>query len=301
MSNQNANAADGRLSAASVLLAAVLWGCIGLFVRHLNAAGLYALEVVQLRITVGLAFVGLYMLLLRRRSFRVRPRDLWCFAGTGLCSLLFFSYCYFTGMTVASLSVMGVLLYTAPVFVMLMSALFFRERLTGRKLLALGLTFAGCCFVSGLGTGGGLSLRGLLLGLGAGFGYALYSIFGRFALQRGYDSWTILFYTFLFCAAGCAFLCDWPAIGAAFAADASLPVWVLLMGFLTAFLAYLLYTHGLAGMETGRAAILASVEPVVATVVGVTVFHEAMTAGSALGVLLVLAGIAVLTLKPRNP
>ena len=99
LSNQNANAADGRLSAASVLLAAVLWGCIGLFVRHLNAAGLYALEVVQLRITVGLAFVGLYMLLLRRRSFRVRPRDLWCFAGTGLCSLLFFSYCYFTGMS----------------------------------------------------------------------------------------------------------------------------------------------------------------------------------------------------------
>ena len=162
---------------------------------------------------------------------------------TILVGLAFLSICSFWQMYD---SVVPLIL--TKTFHMLMSALFFRERLTGRKLLALGLTFAGCCFVSGLGTGGGLSLRGLLLGLGAGFGYALYSIFGRFALQRGYDSWTILFYTFLFCAAGCAFLCDWPAVGAAFAADASLPVWVLLMGFLTAFLAYLLYTHGLAGM-----------------------------------------------------
>jgi DME family drug/metabolite transporter len=288
------------LSVLSVLLGAAIWGCIGLFVRRFNKAGLAAFEVMQLRITIGFAFVGLYMLLFRRQSFRIRLRDLWCFLGTGLCSLLFFSYCYFTGIAAASLSVMGVLLYTAPVFVMLMSAAFFKEPFTRPKILALLLTFAGCCLVSGLGTDDALSARGLLLGLGAGFGYALYSIFSRFALQRGYDSWTILFYTFLFCACGSAFLCRWNLIGAAIRADSSLAVWALLMGFLTAFLAYLLYTHGLSGMETGRAAILASVEPVVATIVGAAVFHETMTAGNALGVLLVLGGIAVLTVKPRK-
>jgi len=283
------------LSVLSVLLAAALWGCMGIFVRRLNAAGLYALDVVQCRITVGLVLVGLYMLLFRRRSFRVRLRDLWCFLGTGLCSLLFFSYCYFTGMTLTSLSVMAVLLYTAPMIVMLLSALFFRERITKQKLLALAMTFAGCVLVSGVGTGSALSLRALLLGLGAGLGYALYSIFGRCALNRGYDSWTILFYTFLFCAAGCAFLTDWGTIGAAVSADGSLVLWILAMGLFTGFFAYLLYTNGLSGMESSRASILASLEPVVATIAGVAVFHETLTLAGAAGVLLVLGGIAVLT------
>ena len=41
-------------------------------------------------------------------------------------------------------------LYTAPVFVMLMSIVFFREKLTGAKLTALALCLAGCVLVSGV-------------------------------------------------------------------------------------------------------------------------------------------------------
>ena len=57
------------------------------------------------------------------------------------------SWCYFTGTQAASLAVMAVLLYTAPVFVMLMSIVFFREKLTGAKLTALVLCLAGCVLV----------------------------------------------------------------------------------------------------------------------------------------------------------
>ena len=60
---------------------------------------------------------------------------------------MLFSWCYFTGMQAASLAVMAVLLYTAPVFVMLMSIVFFREKLTGAKLTALVLCLAGCVLV----------------------------------------------------------------------------------------------------------------------------------------------------------
>ena len=75
---------------AFALLAGILWGSLGLFVRLLNAAGLYALEVAQLRFLLGAFFVGLYLLIFHRDKFRVRVRDLWCFLGTGLCSQLFF-------------------------------------------------------------------------------------------------------------------------------------------------------------------------------------------------------------------
>ena len=142
-----------------VLLAGIFWGSMGLFVRQLNAAGLYAIDVMQLRVLPSAIFVGLYLLLFDRQKLRLRPRDIWCFAGSGICSLMLFSWCYFTGMQAASLAVMAVLLYTAPVFVMLMSIVFFREKLTGAKLTALVLCLAGCVLVSGVGSSERLGLR----------------------------------------------------------------------------------------------------------------------------------------------
>lgn len=281
-------------SAACVLLAGTLWGSMGLFVRKLNAVGLYALDIVQLRIAISLILVGLYLLIFARDNLRVRLRDLWCFAGTGIVSLLLFSWCYFSGMQEASLSVMAVLLYTSPAFIMLLSVLLFRETLTRQKLLALVLTFTGCCLVSGLGSGSAVSMKGLLLGLGSGFFYALYSIFSRYAIERGYGSWTITFYTFLFCLLASAPLAHWGLIASALSSGVSVPVYALLMGLLTGFLAYIFYTKGLEGMESSRAGILASVEPVVGTIIGTLVFHEPLPVQSVLGIALVLGGIVVL-------
>lgn len=287
------------LPAIFVLTSATLWGCMGWFARQLNAVSLFAMEVVELRVVVGILCVGTYLALFHREKLRVRLRDLWCFVGTGLCSLLFFSWCYFTGMRHTSLSVMGVLLYTAPVFVMLMSAVLFREKLTAPKVAALLMTVAGCALVSGVLSGEAISSMGLLLGLCSGFGYALYSIFSRYAIERGYDSWTITFYTFAFCAAAGAFLTDWRAISAAFTAQP--PLWGLsaVMGVLTAFIPYILYTKGLEGMESSRASILASVEPVVAAIISTAVFHEPMSAPQALGIVFVLGGIVVLQLRRK--
>ena len=125
-----------------------------------------------MRVLPSASFVGLYLLLFDRQKLRLRPRDIWCFAGSGICSLMLFSWCYFTGMQAASRAVMAVLLYTAPVFVMLMSSVFFREKLTGAKLTALVLCLAGCVlvFVPSVGLfylsdimGGGLVLVGNLI------------------------------------------------------------------------------------------------------------------------------------------
>lgn len=129
--------------------------------------------------------LGIYLLLRHRELLAVRWKDLWCFAGTGIGSLLLLNWTYYSAMEHASLAVAGVLLYTAPAFVMLLSALLFRERVTGRKLLALFLAFFGCALVAGIGSDSHVSLLGLLFGLGAGVSYALYSIFGRYAVARG--------------------------------------------------------------------------------------------------------------------
>ena len=283
----------------SILSAGILWGVMGIFVRHFNAFGLGSMEIGTLRTLTGVLITGAYLLLRHRDLLKIRLRDLWCFLGTGICSLFLMNLTYFTAMQHTSLAVAGVLLYTAPIFVMLLSALLFRETITVKKILALALAFCGCALVSGLGTDSRISAAGLLWGLGAGISYALYSIFGRYAIQRGYGSWTMTFYSFLFCSALSIFLCDWQAVAPVVGQPIQL-IWILGLGFITAFAPYVLYSLGLQSVENSRASILASIEPVVAATVSVVVFAEPMSLTAACGIALVLAAIILLSIHKKD-
>lgn len=289
-----------NLGSLLVLSASMLWGCIGIFVRIFNPLGLYSMEILAARTIFGLLFLSIYLLLFKRDKFRIRLRDLWCFIGVGVCNMTAGAFCYFTGMTMASLSVMSVLQYTGPIFVMLFGVVLFHERVTARKLIALALAFAGCCFAAGLGTDDYLSPQGLLLGLGSGLAYSMYSVFSRYAMNRGYDAWTILFWGFLCCGIASAPLTDWSAIGTAICADAGVLIPMALLGFLMGFLAYLLYSKGLQLIESGAAAVLSSTELVAATLAGTILYHEPLTLSTIIGIVLVLGGIAVLSLHAKE-
>ena len=279
-----------------ILAAGTLWGTMGIFVRHFQAMGLSSMEIGTLRTLMGVLITGIYLFLRHRSLLKIRLKDLWCFLGTGIVSLFFMNLTYFTAMKHTSLAVAGVLLYTAPIFVMLLSAALFREKITRKKLLALTLAFFGCVLVSGLGTDSRVSLPGLLYGLGAGISYAMYSVFGRYAIRRGYSSWTMTFYTFLFCSVLNVFLCDWQLVLPVAAVPVEL-LWIGGLGLVTAFSPYILYSLGLEAMENGRASILASIEPVVAAVISVVVFRETLSLTAALGIALVLSAILILSKK----
>lgn len=287
-----------KTAVLSVLTAGVLWGLMGLFSRWLGDAGLGAIEVVEVRALVGCLASGLYLLICHRDQMRIRLRDVWCFIGTGVISMLFFAWCYVSAMEHTTIAVAVVLLYTSPAFVMLLSLILFREKLTGAKLAALILALTGCVLVSGLGSDTAVSGQGLLFGLGAGFFYALYSIFSRYAINRGYHAWTITFYSLLFCSIGGALLSDWQLIGTV-VASGNLMLSVV-CGIVTAFLPYLFFGLGLEHMESSRAAIIVSIEPVVGTLVSVFAFHEAVTLTGLFGIVLVLGAIVVLSIPAKK-
>ncbi|MGN0294462.1 MAG: DMT family transporter [Lachnospiraceae bacterium] len=290
-----------KLAPVLVLAAGILWGTMGIFVRRLNRAGLASPEIVALRAMVTCAALFLFLLVYDRKLLKIRLKDIWCFLGTGICSIVFFNYCYFKAITMTSLSVAAVLLYTAPAMVMVMSRFLFHERFTGIRVLALILTFLGCVLVTGIaGSGDALSPAGILVGLGAGFGYALYSIFGKFAIERGYDSFTISFYTFLAASVGILPLTDVKLLGNVVFRDGSMILFALVFGLASTVLPYLTYTIGLKYMENSKASIIASVEPVVATLLGIVVYHESMTAGGLLGVVLVLFSIVICQREPET-
>lgn len=278
---------------AGILLAAALWGVIGLWNRSLMAAGLSPTTIVLVRNFGGCVLLAAVFAVKDRSVFRVKKEHLKYFFGTGVASVVLFTCCYFTCQKLCSLAVASILLYTAPAFVVVLSALLWREPVTRRKLLALVLTLAGCACVCGVFAGGlTVTPAGVLLGLGAGFFYALYSIFGRYALVH-YDSMTVTVWTFLFAGPASLVLVKPAELAAVFSHGEN---WLLAAGLVvfSTVLPYLLYTRGLAGVESGRASIMASLEPVVAALVGVAVFAEPMTGLTAAGIVLVLSGVVIL-------
>ena len=276
-----------------VLLGASLWGLIGLFNRRLTAGGFSAQSIVTVRNLGGFLVLALVLLLTDRQALKVKLRHLPIFFGTGVVSVVFFTLCYFRCQQIASLAVAAILLYTAPAFVVLLSALIFRERITRRKLVALLLAFLGCVFVSGILQGGlSLSGTGLLMGVASGFFYGLYSIFAPFALKH-YQPLTVIYYTFVFAGLGSLPLLRTEEVAPALH---SLPLLGSVAGLvlIATVLPYLFYTRGLAGVESGRAAILASVEPIVAALVGVVAFGEPLGLGVVLGLACILATVFLL-------
>ena len=109
-----------------ILTAGILWGCMGLFVRPFNEMGLTTWDIVFLRAILTTVFMAVVLLIKDKRLFKIRLKDIWCFFGTGIVSIVFFNMCYFKEITVTSLSVAAILLYTAPAFVMIISAICFK-------------------------------------------------------------------------------------------------------------------------------------------------------------------------------
>lgn len=283
-----------KMAFVLILCSGILWGCMGIFVRVLGSIGLTAMPVVFLRALVTAVCMVIVLFVLDRKLLKIHLKDFWCFLGTGIGSIVFFNYCYFRTVTLTSMSVAAVLLYTAPAIVMVLSYLLFHEAFTMQKVISLVMTFGGCILVTGvLSESATVSMQGLLLGLGAGAGYALYSIFSRYALDRGYTSLTITCYTFVVAAVVTGWMTDArQVLSLAFGTVSGGAVSVLL-GVCCTVLPYLMYTVGLRYVENSRASVIASIEPVTATALGALLYGEKLTIQGAAGILLVIAGMAV--------
>lgn len=284
-----------------IIIAGIFWGSMGIFVRRLTAEGFNSIQIVAIRLTLAALFFCVIMLIKDRKGFKISPKDIPLFLGLGFGSILFFTICYFTAINLMSLSTAAILLYTSPVWIMLMSTVFFKEKLTAKKIIALAAAFAGCVLVSGL-SGGKISAFGILVGLGSGIGYGLYSILGTIALRK-YSSYTVTTYTFIIASIGSWVICRPADMISKFSSSTHLLMLIafcFLTAVITAVIPFLCYTLGLENVEAGKAGIMATIEPLVATLVGVIVFSEPITFLSGLGILLILAAVIILNIKQKN-
>lgn len=278
---------------AAVLGAALLWGCIGVLSVALFRLGLSPWEVAFWRAALATLALLLWVLVARRDVLHPgSTADLLRLAGFGVVGVGLFYISFQLATFLTSVAVAVVLLYTAPVFVLLGARVWLGEALSAPKLAMAAVVVAGVAATS-LGAADArvrLTLPGVAWGVAAALSYSAYYLFGRRYLPR-YGVPRTLLYSL---AVGTLVL----AGGAARAGypprlDLPLAAWPLLLALAlgATLLANALYYWGLARMEAGRAAVLASGEPVVAALLALALFGQRLSPVGWVGVGLVVLGV----------
>lgn len=282
-----------------IMLAGMFWGMISLFSTPLKNVGVSPGTIVAIRM-IGGAIVLITIFAVKNANYlKIKLKDIWLFIGTGVISTGLFNYCYFTALELTSTAVAVVLLYTSPLFVIVMSAIFFKEKITKIKVVSLIMTMLGCVCVTGLiGANLNGNVFGIIAGLGSGFFYSLYSIFGRVALKK-YNSVTVTIYTFVFAAIASLFMADFSEFSYLIA-DYRMALDAVLFVIISTVTPFMLYTKGLSKTEAGTAAILVTIEPVVGVIVGFFVFGESTEITKIIGIFLIIGASIVLNIRRKT-
>lgn len=289
------------------VFAGVLWGSVGIFVRTLSANGLNNQTILSTRFVLAAAVLFIGILLFNRRLLLIRIKDIWLFAAGGLLGVTALNLCYNEAIKHLHLSLAAVLLSLAPVFVVLMAAVIFKERLTPMKFICMALAAAGCVLVSGVlerDLSEAVSGVGVVFGVCSGIAFALYNIFSKLAAKCGYGVFTITFYCMSIAAIIMLPFTDMQTLGCYLSARPLMhSAFLLLHALCTSVLPYVVYTVALAGksIDAGVASILAAgAEPTSAMVFGLMFFAESPTSFSLIGLVVVIASVALL-LRQSNP
>lgn len=291
----------GKNEHAGVVLifaAGVLWGANGLFVKQLDACGSTP-ELTSL-LRVFFAFVIMAVISVSRfgwRALLMGRKTLLACALLGLVCHGIYNMFYSFAVTLAGVAVSAVLLNIAPIVTMICAVFLYGEGINAQKIIAIILDVIGCVLAA---TNGSLSLQdmsiaGILCGVAAGVCYAMTAILGRFAADQS-EPMVMSTYSYLFAT---IFLAVWMRPwNTAFSLSGDIIFWSVLFALIPTAIAYLLYYRGLQNLcETSKVPVIASVETVMATMIGVLLYRERLSAIGLSGILLVLVSIVVMNAR----
>jgi len=293
-----------KFAALMPLTAGILWGSVGIFVRRMTAFGMENSTILFTRMFLGVIIMLAGILLVNRGLLHLNKKDIGIIIFGAVTGNLGLSYFYNEAMNELTLSFAAVLLSTFPIFVMFFAAVLFRERITKRKVLCMIMAIAGCVLVSGFLEAKGAitwTAAGVAAGVAASFCYGLYSIMSKMIMQRGYNSITITFYFMLTISVVLTPFTDFGII-TDFVAEAPVVNGALLLGHaaLCAVIPYVIYTMSFNYMDSGKAAILAAIEPAAAMIFGVILFDEIPTILMVAGMILTIVALSVLCMPEKK-
>jgi len=277
-----------------IVIAGLLWGTSGIFVKFLSPYGFSSLQMTAVRGIISFIGLSLFTLIVNKKAFIIKPSRLIVYAVIGFC-LYATAALYYTSIQLTNISTAVVLMYTAPIYVTAFSTLFLKEKLSLPKAGAIALMLIGCALVSGVVGGLKLDVTGVLLGALSGVNYDVYNIILKILLSKGDDALTVSLYGFLFMALIAIPLAEPASMIPLISRDPVVIIPLLVgLGVFTYVIPYFLYNLSMRSLSAGTVSALGVMEPMSATLYSIIFFKEIPDMFAIIGIVLVIAAVILI-------
>lgn len=277
-----------------IVIASVLWGTSGLFSYYLRQFGFQPVQMTAMRGVVAAILMISFVMITNPKLFKLPLKQIPFILGSGL-GFFGAATAYFASMEASSVSTAVILMYTAPIFVLIYSVLFLGEKLNIVKSVSIFLMIVGCALVSGIVGGMKFSFWGVVYGLISGLSYSAYNIFAKILTMHRVHAYTVTVYNFIIVAVIGLAVSD-PVGIIEIAAEKPIEIipFIIGLGIFTSFLPYMLYTLGLRDIPAGTATTLGIIEPLSATIFSVAFLGETLTIPLIIGMILIFGAVIAL-------
>jgi DME family drug/metabolite transporter len=284
----------------AVLAAAFFWGSQGVIGKKVMLVGFDPLALATYRMTftflIFLVGIGVF----QPQRLKIKVEDIPFFLFFGLIGVGLFHFCFNYAIYYVGVSTAIMLVYTAPAFVAIISALFLKEPLTINKIIAIVLTLIGCVAIS-WSNGDSLSFHwlGIIFGLLTGLSYALWNVMCKKAVSK-YSPLTVNLYSM---GAGSLFLLLMAAPQKVLAVGWQPKIFLViaLMALANTVLPDSLYAYGMKFLEASKASILANAELLIAVILASIFLNEPVAGFKLLGFFAILVAIGLLVREDFKP
>jgi drug/metabolite transporter (DMT)-like permease len=277
-----------------VAVGATMFALGGNLARYMLDDGVSAMRLSQLRSAGSLILLAAALAVTRPQLMRVRRSDVPQLAFLGICGLALVHATYYAAIDHLEIGVALVIQYMAPLLLLLWLRFRYGRRLAASLWGAVALSIAGCALVVRAFDPGGLDAAGVAYAAGAAVTFAIYMVASERAGQR-YQSVTTLFWAFLFASIFWALVQPWWSFPFS-AVDPWLALGVIVIGTL---LPFICVVTALRHLPAPRAAVAATLEPVIAAIFAWWLHDEHLAAVQLAGGGLVLG--AVLWVQAHRP
>ncbi|WP_405294316.1 DMT family transporter [Methanobrevibacter sp.] len=279
------------------VIAGIMFGSSGIFVRTLTQNGIDSTTLLFLRFSIAIIPILIAILLSDRKLFKINLSDIPLFLLCAVC-IIGLNLCYNESMNTIPLSLAAVLLSTAPIFVLIFAYVLFREKVTSKKIICMLLAIFGCLLMTGALEDNltQLPLFGILSGIGAALFWAVYLMASKKSIETGNHTFTILFYSVIFITLALLPFTDFGQISSFISINPQLSILFLIVHSTFSFaLPYIFSTVSLNYIDSGVSSILLSgAEPFAALIFGLFLYAEIPTALMFCGFILTIIAMMML-------
>ena len=280
------------------ILAGLMFGSGGVFVRTLTQNGIDSSTLLFLRFSIAIIPLLLAIIFTDKKLFKIQLKDIPLILACAMC-IVGLNLCYNESMNTISLSLAAVLLSLAPIYVLIFAYIIFREKITSKKIICIIFAIFGCLLMTGVLESdiSNIPIHGILYGIGAGLFWAVYLMASKKSIEQGNHTFTILLYAIIFISIALIPFTHFNQISGFISINPTLTIIFLIVHSTFSFaLPYILSTVSLNYLDSGTSSIFMSgSEPLAALIFGLLIYSEIPTVMMLCGFVLTLIAMTILS------